>query len=142
MVWKNRLLGYRYHHQLRLTFPDDKDRLGQLLYMLANCPDKPEFHLEYTLADPEQAKNTLLAKAVEDSRRKAQIMAAAAGVTLGEVCSIDYSWGEIDLISRPMTRTMSCDCAMEASALPAFNVDIQADDINVSDTVTIVWDIK
>ena len=55
---------------------------------------------------------------------------------------IDYSWGEIDFVTKPMNemRLMECtECEMSASA--AYDIDIEADDIDVTDTVTVVWEI-
>ena len=52
-----------------------------------------EFSIEYTVSNPEAAKNKLLGEAVKDSMSKAGVLAAAAGVTLGDIVNIDYSWG-------------------------------------------------
>ncbi len=55
---------------------------------------------------------------------------------------IDYSWGEIDFVTKPMNemRLMECtECEMSAPA--AYDIDIEADDIDVTDTVTVVWKI-
>ena len=55
---------------------------------------------------------------------------------------IDYSWGEIDFVTKPMNemRLMECtECEMSAPA--AYDIDIEADDIDVTDTVTVVWEI-
>ena len=60
---------------------------------LAHCPVSPEFSIEYTVSNPEAAKNKLLGEAVKDSMSKAGVLAAAAGVTLGDIVNIDYSWG-------------------------------------------------
>ena len=52
----------------------------------------------------------------------------------------DYSWGEIDFVTKPMNemRLMECtECEMSAPA--AYDIDIEADDIDVTDTVTVVW---
>ena len=47
-VYKQRFLGYKYRHILKVEFDSDNDRLGRILYALASCPVKPEFHLSYT----------------------------------------------------------------------------------------------
>ena len=43
----------------------------------------------------------LLHKAIEDSIQKAQVLTTAANVKLGEIQAIDYSWGEIDFVTKP-----------------------------------------
>ena len=138
-VYKQRFIGYRFQHMLKVEFPSDNERLGRILYALANCAVSPEFRLSYTVSDPEAAKNELLAKAVGDAKEKASVLARSAGVTLQCIESIDYSWGEIDIEYRPMERL-----AKPAQALMAksYALDIEPDDIEISDTVTVIWEIE
>ena len=94
---------------------------------------KPEFGISYTVSDPEAVKE------------RASVLTSAADVTLKEIQSIDYSWGEIDFEVRPMGRALmdDADCCMD-SALDAggdYDLDVEPDDINVSDTVTVIWEI-
>lgn len=137
-VWKNRFLGYRFTHNMKLEFDADNEWLGRVLYHLAQTECRPEFRIHYTVKDTEAAKNKLLAKAVEDSKEKAKVLAEAAGVTLGAIVTIDYSWGELEIFSAPVER-----CMMSAAndAADSYRMDIEPDDIDVTDTVTVVWEI-
>ena len=139
-VWKNRFLGYKFTHAMKLEFDADNRKLGQVLYALAHGEVHPEFHINYTVKDAEAAKNRLLAKAVADSKEKAQVLAEAAGVTLGDIVTIDYSWGEIEFLSRPVERCMTMS-AKNAAPADGYSLDIEPDDIDVTDTVTVVWKI-
>lgn len=96
--WKRRFKGYKYMHRMKLEFPADNKQLGKILYALAHCPVSPEFFIEYTVADPEAAKNELLGEAIKDSMAKANVLATAANVKLGNIVNIDYSWGEVDFV--------------------------------------------
>ena len=69
-TYKQRFVGYKYHHQMKVEFDSDNERLGKVLYALAKCPLQPKFRLSYTVKDPEAAKNELLGKAV--TRRPGQ----------------------------------------------------------------------
>ena len=69
-AWKQRFVGYKYIHALKIEFDADNQRLGQVLYALAHAPIRPEFRINYTVKDTEKAKNQLLGKAVEDSKEK------------------------------------------------------------------------
>ena len=92
------------------------------------------------MKDPEATKNTLLGKAVKDAREKASVLTEAAGIGLKDIQSIDYSWGEIDFEYRPMDGGILAErCMAEPTA--AYSLDIEPDDIEVSDTVTVVWEI-
>ena len=127
---------------MKFEFDSDNVRLGKVLYALANCDVKPEFRLSYTEKDPEAAKNELLGSAVTDAKEKASVLTKAAGVTLKEVQSIDYSWGQIDFEVRPMNRMlMAEDCCEAPTAGLGYDIDIEPDDIEVSDTVTVIWEI-
>lgn len=142
-TYKQRLIGYRFCHLMKVEFASDDDRLGKVLYALANCPLKPEFRISYTVKDPEAAKNELLGKAVMDAGEKASVLTQAAGISLKEIQSIDYSWGEIDFEYRPMNDMVVSNELMAApmAAKESYDMDIEPDDIEVSDTVTVVWEI-
>lgn len=99
-----------------------------------------EFSIEYTVADPEAAKNELLGEAIKDSMAKANVLATAANVKLGNIVNIDYSWGEVDFVSRPLEE-LSLRCCEDACEPASYNMDIEPDDIDMADTVTVVWNI-
>ncbi|MCM1540590.1 MAG: SIMPL domain-containing protein [Blautia sp.] len=140
-VYQQKLTGYKFRHVMKVEFESDNDQLGKILYALANCPAKPDFRISYTVKDPEAAKNELLGKAVTDAIHKATVLAAAAGVKLREIRSIDYSWGEMDIQVNPMYAYAAAGvCAEEAGADYALN--LEPDDIEVSDTVTVVWNME
>lgn len=139
--WKQRFVGYEFRHMMKLEFDSDNTLLGKVLFALANAPIRPEFRLSYTVKDKEKTKNELLGKAVADAKEKAEVLAQAAGVTLNNMMSIDYSWGELDIEVRPMNRAVfAARCATSAKE-ESYDMDIEPDDIDVSDTVTIVWEI-
>ncbi len=141
-AWKQRFAGYHYIHSLKVEFDSDNDRLGRILYALANSPVSPVFRISYTVRDPESVKNELLGKAVTDAAVKAEILTKAAGAKLKEIQSIDYSWGEVALETHPVNRMKAMAAGgayMEESSL---DMNIEPDDISVSDTVTVVWEIE
>lgn len=143
-VYKRRFIGYKFRHIIKVEFESDNERLGKILYTLANCPMKPELRISYTVSDPEAAKNELLGKAVKDAKEKASVLTSAADVTLKEIQSIDYSWGEIDFEVRPMSCALmdEADGCMDPNPdAESYDLDIEPDDINVSDTVTVIWEI-
>lgn len=139
--WYQKLIGYRYLHEMKLEFPVDNALLGKLFYALAHCQGEPEFRIQYTIADPEPVKNQLLAKAVADAKAKASILAGAAGVQLKDLLTIDYSWGEIELVSRMYDYGDVGKGLVKSATNGSCDIDIEADDIQTSDTVTVVWGI-
>lgn len=141
--WKQRFVGYEFRHILKVEFDSDNERLGKVLYALANAEQiNPEFCLSYIVKDKEGSKNLLLGKAVEDAKAKAAVLTQAADVALKQIQTIDYSWGEIDFEYRPMGSNMLMEkrCAEECDD-DGYAMDIEPDNIEVSDTVTVVWEI-
>lgn len=141
--WKQRFVGYEFRHILKVEFDSDNERLGKVLYALANDKGiQPEFRLSYTVKDPEASKNLLLGRAVEDAKAKAEVLSRAAGVELKVIESIDYSWGEITFETSPMRNEMLMKCGdAEACYDESYAMDVEPDDIEASDTVTVVWSI-
>lgn len=142
-IYKQRFVGYKFIHKMKVEFESDNELLGKILYALAHSAVKPEIHFLYTVKDPEKAKNELLGKAVTDAREKAEVLTRAAGVTLKDIESIDYSWQEVDFEYRPSDRGMiarSLELPMMGRA-EGFDIDIEPDDIDVADTVTVIWEI-
>lgn len=139
--WKFRLTGYRFNHRMKLEFPTDRERLGRLLYALSRCEAKPTLDLAYTVADPEAVKNQLLRKAMEDSRQKAEIIAEVSGMMLRGVISVDYSWSRMELVSRPMDKMPFLCEDVCCDEMPSIDLDVVPDDIDLSDSVSVVWEI-
>ena len=139
--YKQRFAGYRYSHSMKVEFPSDNDRLGRILYALAHCEIRPEFRISYTVKDLEASKNLLLGKAVADAKEKAAVLSQSGGVVLKAIQSIDYSWGEIDFECRPMPGDIVMSNSISVHESRSYDLDIEPDDIDVTDTVTVVWEI-
>lgn len=140
-VYRQRFVGYRFTHTMKVEFPSDSDRLGRVLSALASGSVRPEFRVSYTVSDPEGARNALLERAVADATEKAAALTRAGGVPLGDLQSIDYSWGRIDfeVLPRKVDGLVEC-CEIPIEAFGCAP-DITPDDIEVSDAVTVVWEI-
>ena len=138
-TYRRRFVGYKFNHLMKVEFLSDNELLGRILYALAKSPIKPEFRLSYTVSDPEAAKNKLLCKAIIDAQEKAAVLTQAAGVKLNDIQTIDYSWGQINFEVMPMAQmAMAAPVDEKASC---YDMDIEPDDIEVTDTVTVVWEI-
>lgn len=140
--WETRCVGYEYEHTMKIEFPSDNERLGKILYSLANSGLDVLFDLCYTVSDKEAVKNTLIGNAVQDAKIKADVLAKAAGVQIECIQSIDYSWGEISIEYRPMKNSMEYCAEDNAMFGGSYDMNIEPDDVEVADTVTVVWSIK
>ena len=131
-------VGYEVTHHLKLAFDFDMARLSQALSAIAGCLSHPQLSVAFTVKDATAINEEMLRSATANARRKAEILCDASGVTLGDLVAIDYNWGELDIYSH--TRFDCCEEAM-APMMAAKAIDIDPEDIDVSDTATFVWEI-
>lgn len=85
--------------------------------------------MTFGMADPEPALNEARKEAVADARAKAELLAAAAGVKLGQVRSISDAGAMTGPV--PMYRD-----AVSASAVP-----VEGGELGLVATVSITWEI-
>ena len=78
-------------------------------------------------------------RAAEDAKIKAGVLAKAAGIHIGELVHIDYSWGKVDFEVRPVQDVCFESCGMAPAG--GISMDIEPDDMEAEDTVTVVWEI-
>jgi uncharacterized protein YggE len=133
--YKRDFAGYKVSHALKLEFDFDMKRLGETLAAISACGVSPEFQIAFSVKDKNAVSAALLENAVTNAKEKAAILTKAAGVTLGAIARIDYSWGELRLFSETRFNDSVCS-ASEVQAL-----EIEPEDIDVADTVTVVWEI-
>ena len=138
--YKSRFVGYKFSHRTYIKFENDNKILGRVLYAISKCPIDISFDIDYTVSNPEDAKNEMLKNAIADAKSKAKILAEAAEVELGQIEDISYSWSELHFTSSPIENFVMEPKVMAAP--DAYDIDIEADDIDLSDTVTVVWEIK
>ena len=130
--------GYICSHSLKVEFDFDMARLARTFAALAKCSANPEFSVQFTVKDKDAISVNLLQNAAVNAKAKAIVFCEACGVTLGSLVTIDYNWGELHLYS-PTRFEMEDKCIpLEA---PIGSIDIEPDDIDVSDTVTFIWEI-
>ncbi len=136
--YRNIFIGYEFNHQLVIEFEADNTLISRALLALASSGTNAEFRVIYTLKNPEAAKNELLSEAIKDCKAKAEQLARAAGVRLGEITLIDYSWDDLPFSVEPM-KSMR---AMEDTYSEKMSLAINPEDITLEDTVRIVWTIE
>jgi hypothetical protein len=132
---RNVCKGYLASHNLRVEFPFNKEYLNEVLKVLGRTQSQASFRISFEIKDPEPLRQQAIAEAVKNCRVKAKVLAEAAGVNLGELLQIDYSWSEVRFESR---MELSSEMVLCESA-PAF--DITPEDVDISDSVTVIWEV-
>ncbi len=141
--YKSRFDGYQYRQSLRFKFPIDNKTLGKVLYQLGQLDVNPEFSIYYSIEDTESIKNELLGNAIADAKKKAEVIANASGVVLEEILEINYNWIDVEFRTRPYSlhdKVMMCKSTPDVNG--AYDIDIEPNDIDKTDNVTIIFKIK
>lgn len=138
---KEELIGYEYNQELKFSFDINNELLGKVLFTLSKLESTPHIRIRYSLKNIEKAKDELLSTAVNNAKEKAELLAKASGVVLGEIVDINYSEIRLDFSVSPF-EDRCVRGLVPSGQLRSFDVDIDPEDIEVDDSVTITWSIK
>lgn len=127
-------------HNLKLSFDFDMKKLSQALGAVVKCLAHPALNIEFSVKDATAVNEELLREATVNAKRKAELLCEASGVKLGQLLTIDYNWGELNIYSD--TRYDMDECLLAAPEMGPRPIDIEPDDIEVRDTATFVWEIE
>lgn len=125
------ILGYWVNNEVSVTIRD-LSNVSQVLQAAIDAGANTISGVTFSLADPEPAKETARTRAVEDARRRAEVLAEAAGVSVGKVLSIR----EVSLSAPPIFR----GDAMEEMATGA--VPIESGELEITAQVQVVFEIS
>ena len=138
--YKRVFAGYACCHDLKLSFDFDKKELARALCAIAGSGAEAELRIEFTVKDPAKVSEELLTRAAQNAREKAEVLCRASGCKLGALLTIDYNWGELDIVSR--TEYAPGNLAQFRMFQAAGGApEIEPDDIDVTDTVAFRWEI-
>lgn len=127
-----RIRAYRVSNQVNIVIRD-LAKLGEILDAVVSLGSNSINGVRFSVSRPQTLRDEARRLAVSDARRKAELYAQAAGVTLGPIQSISESGGFRPQPLQQFTRAAS----MEKASVP-----IQAGEQALSMTVNIAWEIK
>lgn len=130
--------GYQVRQSFRLAFALDFKQLAKALTAISKLAIDPELSIQFTVKDSTGVSEALLRSATQNAKETAEILADASGVKLGAILDIDYNWKRIDLYSQTDYSMRKSKMLLSEEVKPY----IVPDDIDVTDTVTFVWEIK
>lgn len=114
-------------------------RLSEVLVTIASCPTHLELDIVFTVKNPTEINDKLLKEAANNAKKKAELLCEASGVKLGQLLTIDYNWGELNINSDTKYKF---DGKTFKGFFAISSMDIEPDDIDVRDTATFVWEIE
>lgn len=132
-----KFVGFSCTHKMNTTLTNNTTKVGQVVSTAMNSGAQPKIKLEYGTSDPELMKQKILEDATKNARIRANKIASTAGLTLGKILSIDYSYSEVQLTAEygslePENRLFR---AIHDSP------EVDPDDIEAEDTVVVTWEL-
>jgi uncharacterized protein YggE len=127
---KPAITGYRVNNQVRVTVRD-LSKMGDILDAATNAGSNTIENISFGREDQDAAENEAMGKAVADARRRADILAKAAGVRLIGILEINNS---------PAFRPVAAydnSMVFKAAATP-----IALGELSVTSSVTIVYELS
>ena len=139
--WKKKFDGYVCSHDLRLEFDLNLTKLAETLNAISKCNVKPKFTIKFAVKDTNTISEELLENAIFNAKGKAEVLARAADVKLGVIKRIDYNWGELHFYSNTEVDSEYSEMMVCESKLMSI-LAIEPEEINLKDTVTVIWVIE
>jgi uncharacterized protein YggE len=133
---QRQLSGYMASHSIRLELPMNQDQLNRILQAVGEGESEPSISIGFEVEDTAGLRQQALENAVAEAQRNAETLAAAAGVALKQIVSIEYGWAEVRIQAQHML------LAQPRGAGPVTAPDIEPEDVEVSEKVTITWEIE
>lgn len=134
------MVGYECTHRLRLGFDYEVQFLAKVLSAIAECFTEPKVDVQFSVKDEADVKDRLLKATAENARRKAEILCAGAGATLGHLRTVEYSCSNLSLECIKQPQRYDVDDHMNTATLSI--EDMTPKEIIVSDSAEFAWDIE
>lgn len=127
------IIGYRVVHELRVVVRQkDPARVGAALDAALRAGSNLVHSVSFEKEDATAERSRALALAIEAARAKAEVMARAAGVTLGEVREVNEAGG----MGPPVLRSM------KAAEFAASGAPLQGGDLEFTAAVDVAFAIR
>lgn len=129
--------GFDLEQRIKIDLPIDNVLTNNIVRGVGKFIPGTQINIGYTVQDPRPYQMKMLARAVSDAKEKAEIMVKAAGCTLGKVVNINYRYSNVSVYSQ----ARNIHDSKEAFASTADSLDITPDDLVMSDTVDVTFEL-
>lgn len=135
--YKEIFKGYECKHGIKASFDYDIKRMNKIIFNIGLCKSNPKLNITFTVKEPTLINEELLRSAAINAKKKAEILCESSGCKLGQLLTIDYNWNEIYFESASHFQNLKTRKLFYEED----GIDIEPDDIDVSDTATFIWEI-
>lgn len=122
--------GYQVHNQVSVR-ARNLDKLGEVLDSLVTLGSNQMNGMSFEVSKAETLKDEARKEAIANARRRAELFAAAAGASVGEVVSISEDTAEFH------PRPMAYRAAVQADSVP-----VERGTETLEARVTVTWALK
>ncbi len=127
--------GFEASHSLSIQMPLDQARLNEVLDSIAESMSGASFQIYFETSQEAELRDKVLAAAVVDARHKAEVLASAAGMELGNILHMGHTWTEVSFHSPRYAMDRE-------TCYSAPSPDIEPEDVSSSDTVEVLWSLR
>lgn len=124
------ITGYRASIQVRVKLRD-LEAVGSVISAASDAGANEIGGPTFTLSNDSPARNDAIELAIDDARTRAEVMAKAAGKSLGEIISVSEASVSIPPVYYDMGAKASAD-----------SVAIEPGQLDISSSVTVVFELK
>jgi hypothetical protein len=128
--------GYRAVHSFNIEFPLDKERINIVLNTITRSESLSDISIYFSVSNATEYRDRAISSAVLRARHNAENICKAANVALGPIENIRYGWSEI------VFREESAEMCFQRSSECSTSMDIEAKDINIEESVYIVFAVS
>lgn len=129
--------GFDLSQSIKIDLPIDNVLVNNIVRGVGKFIPNAQVTIGFTVQDPRPYQLKMLKRAVTDAKEKAVIMVEAAGAKLGKVLEINYHLSHLEVYSQ--ARNIHSNEEAKASTPDA--LDITPDDMVMSDSVDVIFEI-
>ena len=129
--------GYSCVHRTVIRFDWDSESLARVIDAVTGCGADAEVGIRFTVKNAEELINAGITEAARSARRKAEVLCAASGGTLGKLISAEYRQDTPDLYSP----TSYVPAGRMMAKMAGAETDIRPEDVQFRQYATLVWEL-
>ena len=137
---EKKFLGFKVSHSISLQTKAETKSVNKVFDAIIKSLSDVELNLSFGIKNPEESKSEMLTNAIKDAKKKAEVMADASELELGDIMSINYHTAPIHYGGGNNRIMLSKRMTMDVT--PVMVENFNPADIKQSTTVDIVWAIK
>ena len=129
--------GYDLTQRVKIDLPIDNKLVNNIVRGIGKFIKGAQINIGYTVQDPRPHQLKMIGRAAADAKAKAEIILKELGCSVGDVININYREGGVSVYSQ----ARNIHSNQEAMSSTADSLDIAPDDLVMSDTVDVEFQL-